>query len=145
MALLAATTLGVAHIDRVRAAISSDQHLLGDDEGQGYRLIVQSYPRSNVSDQGLPPEGARPLGSVQRAVTAEELAEGVQVDILQLDEDANEADDPLVVAWVERGQPDLEFDARRARPTRDAFFGCSISLGARANSAAHVVLKRRAA
>ena len=141
MALLAATTLGVGQFDRVRAAISSDQHLLGEDEGQAYRLIVQSYAPNTVRDDELPSVHARPLGSVQRAVTAEELAAGVQVDIVQIGEGEN-IETPVVVAWVERGEPDLEFDARRARPTDAAFFGCS-SVAARDADTAHVVLKRR--
>ena len=28
-----------------------------------------------------------------------------------------------LVAWVEPGNPDLEFDARRARPTPGSFYG----------------------
>ena len=107
-----------------------------------YRLIVQSYARSNMRDGELPLAHARPLGSVQRAVTAEELAAGVQVDIVQLGE-AESEEAPVVVAWVERGEPDLEYDARRARPTHDAFFGSS-SAAAESADTARVVLKRRA-
>src|SRR5690349_2933298 len=88
MALVAATTLGVGHFDRVRAAITTDQRLLGDDKGQGYRLIVQSYERRALDSSGLPPVHARPLGSVQRAVTAEELAAGIEIDIVQLGEES---------------------------------------------------------
>ena len=141
MALLAATTFGVGQFDRVRAAISSDQHLLGEDDGQTYRLIVQSYAPSTVRDNELPSAHARPLGSVQRAVTAEELAAGVQVDIVQIGEGEN-VEAPVVVAWVERGEPDLEFDARRARPTDAAFFGSS-NVAQRDAETARVVLKRR--
>jgi hypothetical protein len=143
MALLAATTFGDAQFDRVRAAISSDQQLLGDDDGQGYRLIVQSYSRANVNDGELPSAHARPLGSVQRAVTAEELAAGVRVDIVQLGDASIAEDTPVVFAWVERGQPDLDFDARQARPARDAFLGRSLAPAQTGTT--HVVLKRRAA
>ncbi|HEY6561515.1 MAG TPA: hypothetical protein VI072_29780 [Polyangiaceae bacterium] len=141
MALLAATTLGIGQFDRVRAAISSDQHLLGEDDGQSYRLIVQSYASSTVFGDDLPSAHARPLGSVQRAVTAEELAAGVQVDIVQIGEGQN-VEAPVVVAWIERGEPDLEFDARRARPTHAAFVGSS-SVAEQVADTARVVLKRR--
>ncbi len=30
---------------------------------------------------------------------------------------------PLVVAWIEAGEPDLEFDGRNARPTRGSVYG----------------------
>ena len=144
MALVAATTFGLGHFDRVRAAISSEQQLLGDDDGQGYRLIVQSYAPAAVNDSGLPSAHARPLGSVQRAVTAEELARGIEIDVVQVGGEATVEGSPFVLAWVERGQPDLEFDARRARPTHDAMIGSSLVPGESAD-AARVVLRRRAA
>jgi hypothetical protein len=47
---------------------------------------------------------------------------------------------PVVVAWVERGVPNLEFDALRARPTEGAVVGVTRSSKA---SGTRVVLSRR--
>jgi hypothetical protein len=116
LALLATTTLGDAagalHA-RVRAA-----HLA---EGE-YRLIVQSY---DTSDGRLPGREARPVGSAQRVVTADELRAGVRVDLLELRgrPAARAAERPVVVAWVEAGDVDLEFDARAARPGPGSLYG----------------------
>jgi hypothetical protein len=64
------------------------------------------------------------VGSTQRAVTADELREGVQIDLLELRQSRNMASEkPLVVAWIEAGGPDLEFDARTARPTPGTVYG----------------------
>ena len=124
MALLAATTLGVGYFDRVRARVSSDVELAFEDSGEGYRLIVQSYDASALTDGALPDSRVRPLGSVQRAITAEELKNGVAVDVVQLAEQAPiDHQAPVVVAWIERGEPDLEFDAMRARPAPGAHYG----------------------
>ena len=46
---------------------------------------------------------------------------------------------PVIVAWVERGQADLEFDAFEARPSADAFYGVAVSTG----DSSEVVLGRR--
>ncbi|HEY3493786.1 MAG TPA: hypothetical protein VGK73_03825, partial [Polyangiaceae bacterium] len=73
VALLASTTIGVESVQRVRAAISADPRKLSKSP-DGYRLIVQSYPRSMVTSGELPAERARPLGSTQRSITREELA-----------------------------------------------------------------------
>ena len=76
VALLASTTAGIESVQRVRAAISADPRKLSKSP-DGYRLIVQSYPRSMVASGELPAERARPLGSTQRAITREELARGI--------------------------------------------------------------------
>jgi hypothetical protein len=116
MALLASTTLGVEGADTVHAVVRLDEGLREDGS---YRLIVQSYDARGGR------LGARPVGSVQRAVTASELRKGVKVNVLELRESARGAGDaePVVVAWVERGAPDLEFDGRRARPRPGSPFG----------------------
>lgn len=140
MALVAATTLGggVA-IQRVRAAVSADPRQL-DDSLEGYRLIVQSYaPKSVRAGTGLPTPHARPLASTQRAITREELARGVAVDVVGLDEQPDDA--PVIVAWVERGQPDLEFDALGARPPAD---GCYASASADTDTRPALILRRHA-
>src|SRR3954453_3421692 len=116
MALLAATSLGAVSVERMRAEVSAQD--LAAPTSAGYRLIVQSYARRRVAGNQLPSANQRPLASVQRAVTAEELAQGVAVDVLQIDE--NSGEHPVIVAWIEHGAPDLELDALRARPSREA-------------------------
>ncbi len=126
LALVAATALG-GQLDTLETRISCDQSLA--EEAAGYRLVVQSYARCHLDSEGAPAAGARPLSSSQRAVTPAELREGVDVRVLQLDA-GQRARDSVVLAWVERGAPDLEFDALRARPTSEAVVGDSNALGA---------------
>lgn len=112
MALLAATTLGDG-ADTVHAEVKAD----GLAATGRYRLIVQTYEGHGAA---LPSLRAKPIGSVQRAVTAEELSRGVHVNLVEL---RRAAHDPVVVAWVEAGEPDLEFDGRQARPTPGSVYG----------------------
>lgn len=147
LALVAATTVGVGSFHRVRAAVSADARALGSSD-VGYRLVVQSYAPESFAMRGgdLPTQKARPLASTQRAVTREELARGVAVDVLGVT--ASGATAPIIVAWVERGRPDLEFDALEARPSDDAVYGIAASAGAGVESGAAlgatpVVLKHR--
>jgi len=117
LALLAATTLGDG-ADTLRAEVRAD----GLRDG-AYRLVVQSY---DTVDGRVPSREARPVGSVQRAVTAAELREGVHVNLLELRGRSQEASSerPVVVAWIEAGQqPDLEFDGRTARPRPGSVYG----------------------
>lgn len=116
IALVAATTLGDAAC-ALRAEVRAD----GLSSDGVYRLVVQSYDRSH----GLIPQAdARPIGSVQRAVTADELRNGVHVSLLEIrPSEAQRAEDPLVLAWIEAGLPDLEFDGRNARPRPGNVYG----------------------
>lgn len=118
MSLLAATTLGVGHVDRLRAHVLSVEKLHGEDE---LRLIVQSYPGHTIGGAGLPREEAKPLASTQRAITAEELRNGVDVSFFQ-PEGAGNAE-IVLVAWVEPGAPTLDLDALEARPSSGAYYG----------------------
>jgi hypothetical protein len=124
MALLAATTLGIDSADTVRAEVTSDADLV---ETQDYRLVVQSY---DASVGAIPGHRARPVGSLQRAVTGAELRKGVSVSLLELRQAASvsaplgsAAGEPVVVAWIEHGKPDLEFDGRMARPRPGSMYG----------------------
>jgi len=137
MALLAATSLGAVSVERMRAEVSA--HDLAAATGAGYRLIVQSYARESVGADQLPGAGHRPLASAQRSVTAEELAQGVAVDVLQIDQVQAGEQAPVIVAWVEHGAPDLEFDALRARPSRGAVYGVAQTSA----GSAQIVLRRR--
>jgi hypothetical protein len=138
MALVAATTVGVGTVQRVRAAVSADPSKLGISE-RGYRLIVQTYARSSLGGGQLPQLWEKPLASTQRAVTKEELARGVAVNMVGLVE---QQEAPVIVAWVESGRADLDFDALEARPQADAFYGVApASEGPESLTLAHVVLK----
>ena len=116
LALLAATTIG-AGADTVRAEIKAD----GLRDGSPYRLVVQTY---DASSGAIPDRDSRPVASAQRAVTAAELRAGVLVNLLELRSDVDASGErPVVVAWVEAGQPDLEFDGRAARPRPGSVYG----------------------
>jgi hypothetical protein len=117
IALVAATMLGDA-ADALRAEVRAD-----DFTGAGrYRLVVQSY---DSHDGHVPGRNARPVGSVQRAVTADELRNGVHVSLLEMREaaDSGQLSAPMVLAWIEVGGPDLEFDGRVARPGPGSVYG----------------------
>ena len=143
MALLAATTLGV---DTAAATVHAEVRLDGADlaslrDGDRYRLIVQSY------DSEGPGGRSKPVGSVQRAVTKADLSAGVKVDLFELRSSGVStstecARKPIVVAWIEAGQPNLEFDGRMARPAKGDVFG----LARRdASSTVQITLSRKAA
>ena len=107
MALLAATTLGVDGVSTLSAEVRADADLA---DSRDYRLVVQSYDGETSSF------AARPVASFQRAVTAAELRRGVRVSLVELRQNAAVDNDGQVVAWIEQGKPDLEFDGRTARP-----------------------------
>jgi hypothetical protein len=136
MALVAATTIGLGQLDRVRAQVSTDSASLASGR---YRLVVQSYSPESVRDGMLPGARQKPLASAQRSVTAEELSRGVAVDVLRVGEALGPS--PVIVAWIERGEANLEFDGAEARPSETALFGSSES---RELGAARLVLKPRA-
>ncbi len=116
LALVAATTLGDG-VDTLRAEVRADGLTDGD-----YRLVVQSY---HGKDGRMLGRRTRPIGSAQRTVTADELRAGVQVPVLEVRERAVEmrSEAPYVVAWVEAGGPDLEFDGLTARPRPGSVYG----------------------
>jgi hypothetical protein len=119
LALLAATTLGDA-ADTVRAEVRADG-LAADGV---FRLVVQSYDAGGSRQGALPGRSSRPLGSVQRAVTGDELRQGVQVNLIEFARGTETSGDrPVVVAWIEAGAPNLEFDGRTARPGPGSVFG----------------------
>jgi hypothetical protein len=137
IALLAATTLGDA-AGTLHAEVRADG--LSDDGA--YRLVVQSY---DASDGPLPGHSVRPVGSVQRAVTADELRQGVHIDLLELREAASapRTDRPVVVAWIEAGKPNLEFDGRRARPAPGSVYG--VTKRTTKQDSVHISLNRKLA
>jgi hypothetical protein len=100
---------------RVRQPVSSRA-----SNHEGLRLVVQSYRERDVL-AGRPIPYARPLASTQRAVSADQLRFGVQLDLVHF-EDAEDAqvEEVVVIAWAEVGEPDLDFDGLEARPPRSA-------------------------
>ncbi len=110
LALLAAATLGDG-ASTVHAEVRADSVRDG-----AYRLVVQSYDRAGA---------ARPIGSLQRAVTADELRHGVHVNLVELRgaQATASAAKPVIVAWIEAGEPDLEFDGLTARPQPGSSYG----------------------
>jgi hypothetical protein len=81
-------------------------------EAGSLRLVVQSFEEGN----------ARPVGSVQRAVTANELRKGVHVHLIELRERGARRLQPRVVAWVETGELD-EHDGFASKPTPGSLYG----------------------
>jgi hypothetical protein len=117
MAILAATTLGAVGASTVRASVRADlPGLSGDDT---FRLVVQTY---HARDGRPPRRGARPIGSMQRRVSVAELRAGIQVSVLELQTDLDE-ELPVVVAWIDDGEADLEFEGRLARPSSGSIYG----------------------
>ena len=136
LALVAATSLGIPYAETVRAEIKLPPEAL--ESGGRYRLIVQSY--DTLGRPSLIPVG-KPRASTQRTVTPADLVDGVRIDLIELgEEDARS--ERRVIAWVEPGEANLEFDARRAKPTPGSFYGVSPS-GNETNESVEIVLDRR--
>ena len=110
-ALLADTSWGLSGLGRRRVRVRQP-HQGGAREG--LRLVVQSYRERDVI-AGRPAAYARPLASAQRAVSTDQLKGGVQLDLVQFE---NDDDDVVVIAWAEEGEPDLDYDGLEARPPR---------------------------
>ncbi|MET0593188.1 MAG: hypothetical protein ABW133_10840 [Polyangiaceae bacterium] len=137
LALVAATSLGIAHAETVRTEIKLPPEAL--ESGGRYRLIVQSY--DTLGRASLIPSG-KPRASTQRTVTQADLVDGIRIDLIELgDEEAARAD-RRVIAWLEPGEANLEFDARGARPTPGSFYGMGPS-GNDARQSVEIVLDRR--
>ncbi len=130
LSLLAETTRGLGAVVCYRVHVQSDA-LAGDGS---HRLIAQSYSKRDVSPDLLPIRGARPLGSAQRAVDSEALRTGVDLSLMHMMADRG----TVIVAWVEPGNPDLEFDGQRTRPNPTHLFGGAT---ARRSRRARIVLR----
>lgn len=127
MALLAATTLGAdVAAETVHAEVCVDD--IDFPDGDEYRLIIHSY---DARPSDLASGRAKPVGSVQRVVTGEDLKNGVRIGLVELrdGERVNRARTgsadkrPMVVAWLEGVHSDYDFDAREARPTATSMAG----------------------
>jgi hypothetical protein len=131
MAMLVEATLGVDG-GTVRAEVKAKDGEVAD--GEEYRLVVQTY------DGPLSARASRPVGSTQRAVTGAELKTGVRVNLLELRDVVSDAKGH-VVAWIESGKADLEFDGRRARPTPGSVMGQAL----RSSGTVQISLNRKIA
>jgi hypothetical protein len=74
-------------------------------------------------------------------VTPADLVDGVRIDLIELGDEASQTE-RRVIAWVEPGEANLEFDARRAKPMPGSFYGVAPS-GNEANDSVEIVLDRR--
>lgn len=139
LALLASSTLGEA-VGTTSTPTRVRSSRLGRRSRGPMRLVVQAYAPEDAPD-GAPRPGARPYTYAQRRVTASELRRGVHVDLVDLSGGGVRHESPHVVAWVERGEPDLNFDGRRARPRANSLMGDSRA----AHDGAEIVLRKNAA
>ena len=137
LALVAATSLGIPHAETVRAEIKLPPEVL--ESGGRYRLIVQSY--DTLGRKSLIPSG-RPRASTQRTVTPADLVDGVRIDLIELGDEEASPSERRVIAWVEPGEADLEFDARRAKPMPGSFYGVAPS-GNESRESVEIVLDQR--
>jgi len=137
LALVAATSLGIARAETVRTEIKLPPEAF--ESGGRYRLIVQSY--DTLGRPSLIPSG-RPRASTQRTVTRADLVGGVRIDLVELGNEEVSRVERRVIAWVEPGEADLEFDARRAKPTLGSFYGVAPP-GNETSESVEIVLDRR--
>lgn len=117
-ALLADTSWGLSGLGRRRVRVRQNSQRSADSQrsAEGLRLVVQSYRERDVV-AGRPTPYARPLASAQRAVSADQLRGGVQLDLVDFDAPH---DNVVVIAWTEEGDADLDYDGLEARPPRAA-------------------------
>jgi hypothetical protein len=99
-------------LGRRRVRVRQRQH---GASREALRLVVQSYRELDVV-AGRPTPYARPLASAQRGVSSEQLKGGVLLDLVHFGIEPE--DGVVVIAWVEEGEPDLDFDGLEARPPR---------------------------
>lgn len=111
LALVAATSIGVA-----ASSVAAEIRTTVETPSRGtLRLVVQAFGD----------DAARPVCATQRAVTAEELRRGIRVDVVEVAGELPGAS--RVVAWVEEGDADLEFDGRTAKPGKGSLVGEAVA------------------
>jgi hypothetical protein len=118
LGLVARTAFGGMEIAQLRVEVTAQRApRRGVD---GLRLIVQSYSPDALGPHRRPHQHARPIASLQRMVSPDELESGITVDLLQLD---TLIDEVALIAWTESGDTQLDYDARAARPSEDCWYG----------------------
>ena len=139
LSLLAISTLGVSAAHTVPAEIQVEDAPVGRGP---MRLVVQSFPADAPMTGGHDvPSHVAPISSAQRRVTADELRRGVRIELLDTSGRHKGNGDAQVVAWVERGDADLAYDGRTARPGRRSLVGVARTIGGRVR----ILLKKSAA
>jgi hypothetical protein len=124
MDLLAETMSPDTSANTIRAEVRADV-----PEAGSLRLVVQTFEEGST----------RPVGSVQRAVTANELRNGVHVHLVELRERGTRRREPRVVAWVETSALD-DHDGFASKPAPGSPYG-----EARHTQSVRIVLDKRAA
>jgi hypothetical protein len=119
---LVATTLGLDDFGQLRVVVRATVRQL-----EGCRLVVQCYSAEAQLIGGLPGPYERPIAAAQRAVTSEQLRGGAELVLLQSGCRRVRLEDCRVVAWVEPGEPDLEYDGLRARPAGAVYVGSCVA------------------
>ena len=143
VALLAATSVDVDSVVPVNAEIRGELRLASAEE-TNCRLVVQSYSACSFDGRGVPPTAVRPLGSLQRSVSASELRSGVRVQLLEVGPEPSVNSRSVLVAWVEPGLPNLDFDGLMARPGPGAVVGMSFAAVGASGNRARIVVSSRA-
>lgn len=136
LSLVAATTAGLGPSSTLRTRVTADVA----DDLDGLRLVVHSYLPGQLGESLMPSAAEKPVASSQRAVTAAELRRGVIVDMVQPSHGSGSTSRPVVLAWLERGRPDLDYDARLARPVPGVPRGCAKTRGSSVELSASVML-----
>lgn len=105
---LVATTLGLDIFGRLRIVVRAQS--VGLERG---RLVVQAFAKAENQ--------ARPVASAQRAVSRDDLLGGIE--IMLHPEHCQPDASHHVLAWIEPGEPDLEYDGLRAVPKAPVSLG----------------------
>jgi hypothetical protein len=95
---LLASAVGLESFGRSRLRVAAKVPYAGE-----LRLVVQVFGRG----------GGWPVGALERVVTAQELRQGVDVQVLH---DAGSGAAHRLLAWVEPNARELEFGALTAQP-----------------------------
>ena len=123
LGLVAATTKGVGEIGRLRVKIRATAPI----QGESFRLIAQAYSASVLAHNRMLHDSDTPVASLQRAVSQDELRSGLDIDITHVGTACQDPSELVVFAWVESGQPDLDYDAALARPSNGALRGSALA------------------
>ena len=133
---LIATTLGLDDFGRVWVRVRAEV-----PGNEACRLVVQLYPSGSAEPGAAIQRYARPLASAQRAATPEALRNGLEMMLVHWMSAHEPVGDTVLIAWVEPGEANLEFDGLRARPAEAAYVGMCRPEHERVN----LVLQRSAA
>lgn len=83
------------------------------DIPEGHRLVVHEYTDGE----------SRPIASAQRAVSGNALRRGLEIRMYRMAPAPSTRARTRVVAWIEPGTADLDYDALKATPAHATWFG----------------------